>query len=414
MSRAAERQRDGTERLLRELPAVDPELRAGLFRKWSEAKERSQEALGNGHTPSIRDRAPSPPPPRKPPEPRRGKPGATAFKPARARAQAASAPAKRAAPGAKPAAPASAPRRAAPAPAPAPQRAAPAAQPAAPAAAPSRRGRRFALAAVLLALAAASVAAALLLDSDEEGGSLTAGDPARVTLGGEWAELSRPAVPGFGAGAAGFRPAGDDSGSSLTVGTVEASASSMLPNALLRRLDGRAPRPMIRERPDAWVFTYPDLRLDGSPDRVTVHLIATDRGTAGVACRAADPSFTARCDEAADTLRPAPGATAHRGLSRQYAAALDRAIRDVSQARRSPGATLDRAYELAARRLRGIGALRERPELRAANARITGALDRTAAAYRASDRPAILRSERDLNSALRGLAGLGYRPLPID
>ena len=453
VSRTAERQRHGTERLLRELPSVDPALRAGLFRKWSDAKERSQVEIENGSSggggePSIRDRAPAPPPPRKPPQPRRAKPAAppaaaataapatpernrsgppepvigglsvpkTAGERAKPAAPAPTRPAARA----KPAAPA--PARPAPAPAPRAKPAAPApaqrpaAKPAAPvaaAAAPSRRGRRLAIAAVLLALAAGSVTAALLLDSDESAG-LTVGDPARVSLTGEWLERSAPAVPGFGPGATGYRLAGDGSGSSLTVGTVEASASSMLPEALLRRLDGPAPRPTIRERPDAWVFTYPDLRLTGARDRLTVHLIATDRGTAGLACRAAGPSFTTRCDAAADTLRPAPGATAHRGLSPQYAAALDRTIRDVGQARRSARADLVNAYELAARRLRGLGALRVRPELRAVNARIVGALERTASAYRANDRASIARNEADLRAALRGLAGLGYRPAPID
>src|SRR5688500_1877973 len=84
MSKTSERRRNETERLLRELPSVDPGSRGRLFERWSDAKQRSQEALGNGSATaeprraepfkpaSLRDRAPSAPPPRKPPPPRRG------------------------------------------------------------------------------------------------------------------------------------------------------------------------------------------------------------------------------------------------------------------------------------------------------------------------------------------------------
>ncbi|HEX8745378.1 MAG TPA: hypothetical protein VF712_19795, partial [Thermoleophilaceae bacterium] len=89
---ARRQRRFDTDQLLRELPSVDPELR-GLFQKWSSAKERSRDATGAGgeepaaaaagaptrkaadaapreQRASLRERARSAPPVRKPPPPR--------------------------------------------------------------------------------------------------------------------------------------------------------------------------------------------------------------------------------------------------------------------------------------------------------------------------------------------------------
>jgi hypothetical protein len=305
----------------------------------------------------------------------------------------------------------------------------------------------LALVAVAILLAVAAGAAILADDGGDPSRDAVRG-LAQVTITGGWVE-SDPAVPGFtGAGASSFAP--EDAGgstSSMTVGTTTPSATSLLPAALLRRLDGPPPRPAIRRRGDAWVFSYAGMRLTEPAGRLTVHLMPTDRGTAGVACLSgpsAPASFAARCKRAAGSLRPAAGARAHSGLSREYAAGLDAAIGSLNRARRAarsslgPAATpaaartqalgLERAYSLAARRVRGSAALRGRPELRPANARIATALDRTRRAYAAmaaaatsaqpgalaAARRTVLARERDLRGALRDLAGLGYRPTVVD
>jgi hypothetical protein len=297
-----------------------------------------------------------------------------------------------------------------------------------PPAAPGLRSRSLPLGPALLViglLALAAGAALLFTSSDGDGENIVpAVGVADVTAPDGW-DAGGLAPPGFGPGAATVAP--DGGRGALTVGPVTPSATALLPAALVRALAEPPPRPTIAERSDAWIFSYRGMRLRGSAEPITAHVILTDRGAVAAACRGSGPDARA-CDEAARTLRPADGVRARRGLSAEYAQALTAAIAGLGEDRGTADpAALARRHASAADDVRAIAAVRTRPELSAANRRIAAALDRTADVYErmaaaaatgdtvafGTARGEVVRRERALRAALDGLAGLGYRPTKL-
>jgi hypothetical protein len=411
------------ESLFRDVPPADQEL-SKLFRRWADAKQRSMEPA---------DARASVEAPRK-------------AKPRQAQARPRIRPRPTIRPLTPPAAVAQPPAPATPRPAVRPQPAVrpipppEAAPPAAHDARVSNRGAAIWAIGVVVILAAAALVAITSRGHDHSRVASVAG-LAETGVPKGWV-ADRAVVPGFPArGVRSFAPPGRRSGSSLSVSRITPSATSLLPAALLRRLDQPAPRPAINQRGDAWIYSYTGMHIRGRG--LAVHVLLTDSGATAAACVAAPsaPSgFAARCQAAAGSLRAVAGTHSLRGLSAAYARELGSTIaalgRSRAAAERSLGTSatparaltaargLEREYAQAAERVSAIAVVRTRPELAPANRRIHTALRRAATAYAglaralaapgspavAAARGAVLLRERDLRAALTGLAGLGYRP----
>jgi hypothetical protein len=260
-----------------------------------------------------------------------------------------------------------------------------------------------------------------------------------LSFPGAWTRLSAvPRIPGMTfSDPLALAPAGGKGGQ-LVAGSVDATGPTLLPAALLARLD-RSPTPNDPVRLGALqAYRYKALRPKGVNGTLTVFATPTTSGVATVACvtpPAAKASFPTDCERVAATLRLAGAKPYSLGPSDAYAATLRRTISrldaasapaarrlksaDTPAAQASAADALADAYRGASRRLARVSVS---PVVEGANSRIAAALSRIARGYtsaasaaRAGDTAgyeaagrAVSRAGVALGRAFDGLKTLGY------
>ena len=317
-------------------------------------------------------------------------------------------------------------------------------------AAPARpRGRGGLIAAALAAVVVAAVAGTLLGGSGDkvapEAGNVAATGGLSLRVPAAWETLgSPPDIPGLEFQdriAIGPRAAAGREG--LVAGRIPAGEGSVLPAGLADAGgDGPPARDAVRLG-DAEAFRYPGLRPERAPGAsgfagsVTLFVVLTDKGHAGIACYAAAPSprFSKASSDVAASLELTDAKALALAPSAEFAKAvtdllarmagerrrgrqrLAQAATSVSQA--AAADALARAYAAASRRARGLPA----PDAaRPANTAIATAIaevahgyEIAAAAARGRDRArfrraggAVRRAEARVTAAVGALAELGY------
>jgi hypothetical protein len=230
---------------------------------------------------------------------------------------------------------------------------------------PARPGEKPTSKAFPIALAAgAAIAIALgFLVGGSGGGSEPASDTgaltgtatsssAAVNVPADWKELGTPPdVPGLSlSDPKAAAPAGKDGGLAVVVGTVEKAAdnSTLLAQPFLQAV-GDVPKPSGAVQiggGDLQAYRYNALKLNGFDRAVTVYAAPTSAGVATLACLApaADAdSFASTCDQIANTLEISSGDPLPVGPSKDYAAAVDKALGTLAKADKSGQAKLKSA-----------------------------------------------------------------------
>jgi hypothetical protein len=282
---------------------------------------------------------------------------------------------------------------------------------------------------------------------DEGGGALTqeaAAPTAQVNVPAEWAALGTvPDVPGLSiAEPVAFAPQGRDGGTAVLVGTVEGDAdnSTLLARGFLQAVgNGNPQRGAVAIGSDGLeAYRYDNLAPQGFDRRVTVFAAPTTGGVATVACLAPPAeaeSFSATCDQIANTLQISSGEPVPVGPNAAYAGEVSKTIKSLNAADKSgqaklKGAKTPKAQGAAARSLAGAydkaaKALQGQelsPADRRANGILVEALQDTSAAYRRAaaaaakgDKAAFRKASRDVQkgrravgAALDGLKKAGY------
>ena len=184
----------------------------------------------------------------------------------------------------------------------------------------------------------------------------------------------------------------------LAAGMTDATGPSLLPTALLRRLDGDPARDDAVRLGDLEAYRYQRLRVEGYDGRLTLYVAPTTAGVATVACAATArnaAAFLPACEDVAGGLDLIRGEAFALGPDDRYLAKLDdvmgrlnrdrirdaRALRSA-KTRAAQGRTagvLGQAYGRARRALRG-GSVS--PAVSAAANSVRTAVARTQAAYR--------------------------------
>jgi hypothetical protein len=273
---------------------------------------------------------------------------------------------------------------------------------AAQAAPPARRPAvALAGAAVLLLLAVVGGVLAGRSGSEATGPKLSQSASAGSVLlsfPGAWTRLSAvPRIPGMTfSDPLALAPAGGKGGQ-LVAGSVDATGPTLLPAALLARLD---PPPKANDPVRLGSFQayrYKSLRPKGVNGTLTVFATPTTDGVATVACvtpPGTKGSFSTDCERVAGTLRLAGAKPYSLGPSDAYAATLRKTISrldsasapaarrlksaDTPAAQASAATALAAAYRDASRR---VARASVSPVVTGANSRIAAALNRIARGY---------------------------------
>ncbi len=259
----------------------------------------------------------------------------------------------------------------------------------------------LAVAAVLLVLAVVAGVLAGRSGSEASGPTLSQSASAGSVLlsfPSAWTRLSTvPRIPGMTfSDPLALAPTGGKDGQ-LVAGSVNATGPTLLPAALLARLD---PTPKANDpvRLGALqAYRYKALRPKGVNGTLTVFATPTTDGVATVACvtpPSAKSSFSTDCERVAGTLRLAGAKPYSLGPSDAYAATLRKTISrldsasapaarrlksaDTPSAQASAATDLAAAYRDASRRVSGESVS---PLDQGANSRIAAALTRIARGY---------------------------------
>ncbi len=230
---------------------------------------------------------------------------------------------------------------------------------------------------------------------------------------------------------------GRTGGSMMMAGLSPATGATLLPAAVLRRLDG-APRPTRVRLGGRTAERYADLRLRGLTRPMTIFVVPTSEGALTLACLAKPQQVAAlrsACDRVAQSMLPTRGRAIALGPSARYQEHLNRlvGVLDATRADRrtklASALTATRQAHLAEELssayadARAAGArARVSPREAAAHRRILaaigdagGAYERLAAAARADNqagyvqaRSAVAYGERRVRAALAALSRLGY------
>jgi hypothetical protein len=270
-------------------------------------------------------------------------------------------------------------------------------------AAPPARRRAVAVAgaAVLLVLAVVGGVLAGRSGSEASGPKLSQSASAGSVLlsfPGTWTRLSAvPRIPGMTfSDPLALAPAGGKGGQ-LVAGSVDATGPTLLPAALLARLD---PPPKANDPVRLGSFQayrYKSLRPKGVNGTLTVFASPTTDGVSTVACvtpPGTKGSFSTDCERVAGTLRLAGAKPYSLGPSDAYAATLRKTISrldsasapaarrlksaDTPAAQASAATALAAAYRDASRR---VARASVSPVVTGANSRIAAALNRIARGY---------------------------------
>ena len=278
------------------------------------------------------------------------------------------------------------------------------------------------------------------------GGALTqeaASPSAQVNVPTNFAALeTAPDVPGLSIKEpAAYAPQGRDGGTAVLVGTVEGDAdnSTLLAAPFLQAL-GEVPQKGAVEIGDDGLqaYRYDNLEPQGFDRRVTVFAAPTSGGVATVACLAPPAeaeSFSATCDQIANTLQISSGEPVPVGPSPTYAGDVSKVIEGLNAADKSGQAKLKaaktpQAQGAAARSLagaydkaaKGLQGLELSPADRGVNGLLVEGLQNTSAAYRKAaaaaakgDKAAYRKASADVRKgrlevgvALEGLKKAGY------
>jgi len=251
-----------------------------------------------------------------------------------------------------------------------------------------------------------------------------------------WQETTPPAVPGIPAEAALGVSA---PGGTLMAAMVSDATADLLPEDLVRAIEGKRPKPDAVKLGTHEALRSSDLRVRGVEGRLTVYAVPTNLGAATVLCldRADAPeTFAETCRRSAATLRltdakslklaPQPGYArdVSKALSElgEQRGRIDAAMRTTKSDRGRAGLLADAAlaYKAAAK---ALGKIAPGPRERAAHEALTDAVgvagrayERTASAARRSDRVAYEARGKELADALRlaveaqnTLKSIGYR-----
>jgi hypothetical protein len=282
---------------------------------------------------------------------------------------------------------------------------------------------------------------------EEGGAALTqeaASPAAQVNVPTDFAALgTAPDVPGLAIKEpAAYAPQGRDGGTAVLVGTVEGDAdnSTLLANGFLQAIgEGDPQRGAVEIGSDGLqAYRYDNLQPEGFDRRVTVFAAPTTAGVATVACLAPPAeaeSFSATCDQIANTLQISEGEAVPIGPSAAYAGEVSNVIKALNAADKSgqaklkaaktpkaqgaAAASLAGAYDKAAKALQGQELS---PADRGANGFLVESLQDTGAAYRKAaaaaakgDKAAFRKASADVQegreavaAALAGLKKAGY------
>jgi hypothetical protein len=208
-------------------------------------------------------------------------------------------------------------------------------------------------------------------------------------------------------------PGGSAANGVFAVGMTNAKGATLLPPALLKRLDKAPPRDDPVGLGDVDAYRYEDLQVRGFDRRLTMYVAPTTEGVATLVCaapKAAAAGFMPDCESAATTLELASGDAYPLGTDPDYSDKLNATIKKLNAARTRNTTALRKAnkaagqaaaaqklaaaYRSAARTLAGTDV---NPELAVKNARVVRALGEVAAAY------------QQLAAAARKLNERGYR-----
>jgi hypothetical protein len=208
-------------------------------------------------------------------------------------------------------------------------------------------------------------------------------------------------------------PGGSAANGVFAVGMTNTKGATLLPPALLKRLDKAPPRNDPVGLGDVDAYRYADLQVRGFDRRLTMYVAPTTEGVATLVCaapEAAAAGFMPDCESAATTLELASGDAYPLGTDPDYSDKLNATIKKLNAARTRNTSALRKAnkaagqaaaaqklaaaYRSAARTLAGTDV---NPELAVKNARVVRALGEVAAAY------------QQLAAAARKLNEGGYR-----
>jgi hypothetical protein len=276
--------------------------------------------------------------------------------------------------------------------------------------------------------------------STPEGSNSVSAGSVRLTFPDAWTEDESVAdVPGleFADRIELVAPGGQPE-NGLLAGQTDATGPTMLPAALLERLDQPPETNDAVRLGDFEAYRYRNLEPEGLDGNLTLYVVPTSQGVATIGCIAdgsGAEAALADCESIATTLELRDAEALPLGPSQGYADALNGAMSRLNTARAAGTATLrsartpdgqsraagnlQRAYREAAQAMDRAPA---GPREADANARIVSALSATADAYerlasaaRAGDRgrynsarSAANRGERRVRQAVAGLDALGY------
>lgn len=234
---------------------------------------------------------------------------------------------------------------------------------------------------------------------------------------------------------------GTPRGARIMAGTSPATGPTLLPSAILRRLD-RAPDPRSTVRLGRLdAHRYSDLRLRGISGRTTIYVVPSSIGALTMACVAPAQGAAARptCEAVARSLRLGRGRAFAPGPSRDYRSGLDAVLTNLDAARVRQRAELAsartrQAQGAAAQRLSlafgearvAAARMRVSPRENAAHERILAAVSSAGLAYGRmaqstgqdgvaryfGARQAVREAETRLRAAIAALGRLGYRVAP--
>lgn len=277
-------------------------------------------------------------------------------------------------------------------------------------------------------------------ESTPAGSNTVSAGAVRLTFPDAWTEERSVAdVPGleFSDRIELVAPGGEPA-NGLVAGQTDATGPSLVPAALLERLDEPPATDDAVRLGEFEAYRYEDLEPEGLDGSLTLYVLPTDKGVATVACvadGAGAEAALADCESIATTLELRDAEALPLGPSQQYADSLNGAMSRLNTARAAGTATLrqartpdgqsraagnlQRGYREAAQAMDNAPA---GPREADANAAIVSALAATADAYERlasaarggdrgrynSARSAANRGERRVRQAVNSLGRLGY------